>query len=75
MVVEVDVIIHQSVVIPLSLSPRHPCSVHVGQETRQRTSRQGRQVMEVETKFAWDVPYSMDCTGLRTTANRKGVLP
>ena len=31
--------------------------------------------MEVETKFAWDVPYSMDCTGLRTTANTKGVLP
>jgi hypothetical protein len=30
--------------------------------------------MEVETKFAWDVPYSMDCTGLRTTANTKKFL-
>ena len=52
MVVEVDVIIIRAF---LSLYHFHlvtSCSVHVGQETRQPTSRQGRQVMEVETKFA-----------------------
>jgi hypothetical protein len=32
-------------------------------------------VLKVETKFASDLAYGMDCDGLRITANVKAVLP
>jgi hypothetical protein len=32
-------------------------------------------VFEVERKFAWGIADSMDCDGLRITADTKAVLP
>jgi hypothetical protein len=32
-------------------------------------------VMEVETKFAGDIAYGMDCDDLRITSDTKAVLP